>query len=84
MNYGFPADYPSEEFPANGGILSSNDLLLGHRKVPAPPSIHAENINSIKLGGNNQKLILFNLGNRNPISSFLPGRTMSSSLVKLN
>jgi hypothetical protein len=32
--------------------------------VPAPPSIQADNINNIKLGGNNQKLILFNLGNR--------------------
>lgn len=45
-------------------MQSSNYLLQGHRKVPAPPSIHAENINNIKLGGNNQKLILFNLGNR--------------------
>jgi hypothetical protein len=25
--------------------------------------MHAENINNTKLGGNNQKLILFNLGN---------------------
>ena len=30
--------------------------------VPAPPSIQAENINRIKLGGKSQKLILFNLG----------------------
>jgi hypothetical protein len=30
--------------------------------VPAPPSIQAENINSIKLGGKSQKLTLFNLG----------------------
>jgi len=32
--------------------------------VPAPFSIVAENINKNKLGTNNQKLILFNLGNR--------------------
>jgi hypothetical protein len=32
--------------------------------VPAPPSITAENTNNNKLGINNQKLILFNLGNR--------------------
>src|SRR5699024_10388711 len=31
--------------------------------VPAPFSIVAENINNNKLGTNNQKLILFNLGN---------------------
>lgn len=31
--------------------------------VPAPPSIQAENTNNNRLGGNNQKLILFNLGN---------------------
>jgi hypothetical protein len=31
--------------------------------VPTPPSIQAEKINNNKLGGNNQKLILFNLGN---------------------
>ena len=31
--------------------------------VPAPFSIVAENKNSSKLGINNQKLILFNLGN---------------------
>jgi hypothetical protein len=31
--------------------------------VPAPPSIQAEKTNNNKLGGNNQKLILFNLGN---------------------
>jgi hypothetical protein len=31
--------------------------------LPTPPSIQAENINNSKLGGNNQKLILFNLGN---------------------
>jgi|SRR5438105_13089828 len=30
--------------------------------VPTPPSIQAENINRIKLGGKSQKLILFNLG----------------------
>ena len=42
----------------------SNYLLPRHRKVPAPPSIHAENTNNSKLGGNNQKLILFSLGNQ--------------------
>ena len=31
--------------------------------VPAPPSIQAENTSNSKLGGNNQKLTLFNLGN---------------------
>jgi len=31
--------------------------------VPAPFSIFAANKNRIKLGGNNQKLMLFNLGN---------------------
>ena len=31
--------------------------------VPAPPSIQAENTSSNKLGGSNQKLMLFNLGN---------------------
>jgi hypothetical protein len=31
--------------------------------VPTPPSIQAEKTNNIKLGGNNQKLMLFNLGN---------------------
>ena len=42
---------------------NSNYLLLRHRKVPAPFSIIAENINNNKLGTNNQKLILFSLGN---------------------
>ena len=32
--------------------------------VPTPPSITAEKTNNNKLGINNQKLILFNLGNR--------------------
>ena len=40
--------------PDNGGYIV--------QPVPAPPSIHAENTNNNKLGGNNQKLILFNLG----------------------
>jgi hypothetical protein len=40
--------------PDNGGYKV--------QPVPTPPSIQAENINNNKLGGNNQKLILFNLG----------------------
>ena len=35
---------------------------LGTEKVPTPFSIIAENTNNNKLGINNQKLILFNLG----------------------
>lgn len=31
--------------------------------VPAPPSTNDDDTNSINAGGNNQKLILFNLGN---------------------
>jgi len=31
--------------------------------LPAPPSIQAENTSASKLGGNSQKLTLFNLGN---------------------
>lgn len=53
-----------EGFPAYGDIHYSNYLLLWHRDlVPAPPSIQAEKTNNIKLGGNNQKLILLSLGN---------------------
>jgi len=44
-------------------MLSSGYLLLGHRKVPTPPSIQAENTNNNRLGGSNQKLILLSLGN---------------------
>lgn len=53
-----------QDFSAYSDILYSNYLLLWHRDlVPAPPSIQAENINNIKLGGNNQKLMLLSLGN---------------------
>jgi hypothetical protein len=38
-------------------------LFLRVQPVPAPFSIIAANKNKIKLGINNQKLILFNLGN---------------------
>jgi len=41
--------------PDNGGYRV--------QPVPTPPSIQAENINNIKLGGNSQKLILFKRGN---------------------
>jgi hypothetical protein len=41
----------------------SNYLLLRHRKVPAPFSTKELTSNNINEGGNNQKLILFNLGN---------------------
>ncbi|MCZ6925747.1 MAG: hypothetical protein O7D30_11015 [Rickettsia endosymbiont of Ixodes persulcatus] len=65
----------------------SNYLLLKHRKVPAPPSITADNTNNSKLGINNQKLMLFNLGNRKIYykvyifnSSFLPLRAISLPL----
>jgi hypothetical protein len=40
--------------PANGGY--------NVQPVPTPPSITAENTNSNRLGGNSQKLMLFNLG----------------------
>jgi len=41
-------------FPLNGGYSV--------QPVPAPPSIRLEKINNNKLGGNNQKDMLFNLG----------------------
>ena len=44
--------------PDNGGY--------NVQPVPAPFSITLANKNKIKLGGNNQKLILFNLGNLLP------------------
>lgn len=54
----------SKGFPAYSDIHNSNYLLLWHRVlVPAPPSIQAEKTSNIKLGGNNQKLILLSLGN---------------------
>jgi len=44
-----------ETTPLNGGYTV--------QPVPAPNSIKAEDINKVNDGGNNQKLILFNLGN---------------------
>ena len=42
--------------------LWATPYILRVQPVPAPFSIILANINNIKLGGNNQKLILFSLG----------------------
>lgn len=56
-------------------------VILTVHPVPAPFSTRAEAINSVNDGGNNQKLILFSLGNQFYISNFLPIWTMSSSCI---
>jgi len=50
----------STEPPEWYSILDSGGYTV--QPVPAPPSIRLLEINSIKAGGNSQKLILFNLG----------------------
>ena len=53
----------SKSFSHRVKFLNSLPLLTVH-PVPAPPSTNEEATNKINAGGNNQKLILFNLGNQ--------------------